>query len=174
MLCQKYVIFFFCCDMFVLFMRPCKVYRVNCATCRENSILLGLGYSSAVWWNAQREKKIAEQMRLKEVKNIKHLCDGVRVSLFFSFSRERLPYITRNNLRWKIETLKLCDLTTLSFLTHTSMFFCEEEKNIENGLKFFLTVDFAQDVMEKYFSFDKKREKKVWASSNEDDCRVQY
>lgn len=32
---------------------------------------------------------------------------------------------------------------------------------MENGLKFFLTVDFAQDVMEKYFSFDKKREKKV-------------
>lgn len=31
---------------------------------------------------------------------------------------------------------------------------------MENGLKFFLTVDFAQDVTEKYFSFDKKREKK--------------
>lgn len=31
---------------------------------------------------------------------------------------------------------------------------------MENGLKFFLAVDFAQDVMEKYFSFDKKEREK--------------
>lgn len=50
---------------------------------------------------------------------------------------------------------------------------------MENGLKFFLTVDFAQDVMEKYFSFDKKkrekREKCEWVQTKTTvECNINH
>lgn len=78
----------------------------------------------------EREKKIAEQMRLKEVKNIKHLCDvRWRTSeLVFQLLPRALAIYHAITYDEKLKLWNFAISQPFRFLTHTSMFFCEEDE----------------------------------------------